>query len=401
MNVIFAALIAGAVVCAALEPATAAMGGAGAESVLHSFGNGSDGSKPFAGLTALKGMLYGTTINGGAHGDGTVFAIDRKSGAETVLYSFCSLQDCADGEEPYGNLVAFKGQLYGTTFGGGSGQGGTIYKFDLKTGTVTIVYTFCSLQNCGDGGESLAGLTAMNGMLYGTAFIGGAHGFGDVFSLDPKTGAEKVLYSFCSLDNCADGNETLSNLLSLNGTLYGTTIIGGAHKYGTAFSVDPKTGALTVLYSFCSADGCTDGGAAESGLIAVNGALYGTTYGGGADDMGTVFSLDPATGAEAVVYSFCGKAGCADGSIPYAGLLDQSGTLYGMTTDGGAKGYGTVFSLDPKTGAETVLYSFCSRQDCADGEGSDASLIDMKGKLYGTTFFGGAYDLGTVFALKP
>jgi|SRR5579871_109918 len=371
------------------------------ENVLHSFGSGADGAKPFANLTAMKGVLYGTTLDGGAHGDGTVFAIDPKSGAETVLYSFCSQQNCTDGEQPYGNLTVVKGELYGTTQQGGATNNGTIYAFNPGTGTVTVVYSFCSQQNCADGSEPFAGLTSVKDRLYGTAFDGGAHGDGVVFAFDPKTAAEEVLYSFCSQQDCADGNEPVTNLLELNGALYGTSLTGGAHNYGTVFSVNPKTGAETVLYSFCSQDGCTDGGPSEAALIAVNGTLYGTTYGGGAVDRGTVFTLDPSTGVETVLYSFCSKQNCTDGAEPFAGLLAAKDALYGMTGDGGTQGFGTVFSLDPVTGREKVLYSFCSEQDCADGEGSAANLINEKGTLYGTTFLGGANGLGTVFALKP
>ncbi len=401
MKAVSVVLVAGLVGCVLVRPVLAADGAKAGEKVLHAFGSGTDGSRPFPGLAPVNGMLYGTTIDGGAQGDGTVFAIDPKTGAVTVLYSFCGQQNCADGSEPYGNLTAVKGSLYATTFEGGSAGDGVIYALDPKSGTVTVVYSFCSQQSCADGADPLAGLTAVKGMLYGTTFDGGAHGFGTVFAFDAKTGGEKVLYSFCSQQSCTDGNEPITNLLALNGLLYGTTLDGGAHSYGTVFSVDPKTGAQRVLYSFCSQQACTDGGPSEAGLIAVNGTLYGTTYSGGAFDMGTVFALDPATGAETALYSFCSQQNCPDGDEPFAGLLAVKGTLYGMTGDGGAHDDGTVFSLDPATGAEKVLYSFCSQQNCTDGVGSEASLIDVKGTLYGTTFYGGANDLGTVFALKP
>ena len=400
MKVISVALAAGFAIWTPLGPALAADGAKTRETVLHSFGGGTDGQKPFAGLTDLKGVLFGTIIDGGAQGDGTVFALDPKTGKETVLYSFCSQQNCMDGSELYGNLVAVKGRLYGTTFEGGSGEGGTIYMLDPKSGTVAAAYSFCGQENCTDGSEPLAGLIELKGLLYGTTFDGGAHGFGSVFSFDPETGAEKVIYSFCSLGNCADGDEPISNLLAFGNMLYGTTPAGGAHTYGTVFSVDPETGVQAVLYSFCSQQACTDGGPSEAGLIALNGTLYGTTYTGGANDMGTVFAVDPVTDAQTVVYSFCGQQSCADGAASFSGLFAENSVLYGITTSGGVHNGGTVFSLDPLTGEETVLYSFCSRQNCDDGIGSDSSLIGVKGKLYGTTFYGGANDLGTAFELK-
>jgi uncharacterized repeat protein (TIGR03803 family) len=126
----------------------------------------------------------------------------------------------------------------------------------------------------------------------------------------------------------------------------------------------------------------------------VKGTLYGTTDEGGSHGAGTVFSIDPGTGAETVLHSF---GGTGDGSTPYASLIDVKGKLYGTTETGGAAAAGTVFSVDPKTGAEAVVYSFLGG---TDGKGPDASLIDVKGTLYGTTNEGGTDGYGTVFALR-
>ena len=109
-----------------------------------------------------------------------------------------------------------------------------------------------------------------------------------------------------------------------------------------------------------------------------------------------MFSVDLNTGVETVLYSFC-KMGCADGAEPFGGLIDVKGTLYGTTSGGGANGRGTVFSFDPSTGAEKVLYSFIGG---ADGAYPQGGLIDVSGTLYGTTTMGGAYSKGTVFALE-
>jgi uncharacterized repeat protein (TIGR03803 family) len=198
---------------------------------------------------------------------------------------------------------------------------------------------------------------------------------------------EKVLYSFCSQTNCTDGAEP-GGLIDVQGVLYGTTFGGGTGDCpgldgcGTVFSLDPSTGAETVLYAFT---GGTDGDVPLSGLIDVNGILYGTTeFGGnqnsdcGNGSCGTVFAFDLTTGEETVLYSFCSEQNCADGSNPHSGLIDVNGTLYGTTMYGGVNGMarqggelecsgsncGTVFSLDPSTGTEAVVYSFCSQSDC-------------------------------------
>jgi uncharacterized repeat protein (TIGR03803 family) len=401
------------------------------ETVLHSFAGPPDGESPEteAGLIDVKGTLYGTTYYGGTGtlALGTVFALDPGTGAETIAYSFCSKKNrkklgrCEDSQEPLAGLIDVKGRLYGTTYYGGIHGAGTMFRLKPGTGAEKLLYSFCSQQNCADGESPNTTPIDVNGMLYGTT-IGGGTGSaycgnspvrcGTVFALDPGTGAETVLYSFGS--SGTDGYAPEGGLIDVNGTLYGTTNEGGTHDAGTVFAIDPGTGTETVLYSFCSQQNCTDGEYPEAGLIDVNGTLYGTTALGGTSAGcrfgcgGTVFAIDPGTGAETVVYSFCsqlkGKR-CADGETPEADLIDVRGTLYGTTVQGGNTACGktiacgTVFSIDPSTEAEKVLYSFCSQQNCTDGKQPRTSLVDVKGTLYGTTFQGGAYGLGTVFAV--
>lgn len=388
------------------------------EKVLWSFGSGTDGQGPSAGLTGVNGTLYGTTVGGGIYGDGTVFAFDQKAGTEKVLYSFCIKGEfCADGDQPWAHLIAVKGTLYGTTVYGGdtgcSGGCGTVYSLNPNTGKEKVVYSFLGGE---DGRDPIAGLTDVNGTLYGTTDAGGSSDFGTAFALNRKTGIETVLYSFCGQQHCTDGRNSASALIALNGTLYGTTVAGGDHYMacqnagcGTVYALDPGTGAEQVMYSF---EGGADGANPSASLIAVNGKLYGTTYWGGGTGCGnrlgcgTVFSLDLGTGAEVVLHSFCTQQNCADGAYPSADLINERGTLYGTTQQGGdpgcyqALGCGTVFSIDPSTGAETVVYAFCHRQNCADGANPQAALLPLNGKLYGTTRSGGAYGYGTVFVLK-
>jgi uncharacterized repeat protein (TIGR03803 family) len=151
-----------------------------------------------------------------------------------------------------------------------------------------------------------------------------------------------------------------------------------------------------VLYKF---GGTADGCAPEAGLVNVKGTLYGTASGGGVNctqGYGVAFSLDPSTGTEVVVHAF---GGGTDGQGPSGGLIHVKGMLYGTTAFGGTYDGGTVFAIDPATGAETVIYSFCSQQNCADGVQPEGNLIHVNGTLYGTTYMGGAHGRGTVFAL--
>ncbi len=299
------------------------------------------------------------------------------------------------------------GTLYGTTDEGGTSGSGTVFSLDPKTGAETVLYSFIG-GNSGDGAHPEASLIDVNGTLYGTTAKGGtyvedAQGYGTVFAIDPKTGKETLLHSFCALQNCTDGANP-SSPIYLKGKLYGTTGNGGViDAGGTVFAIDLKVGGLTVVYSFCSQANCTDGQEQYAGLINVNGTLYGTTSKGGSANKGTVFALDWKTGAESVLYSFCGQENCIDGAMPYASVIAVDDTLYGTTAEGGAgDDGGTLFAVNMKTGKEKSVYSFCIQQTCSDGQNPYANLIDVKGTLYGTTQQGGGSGLGTVFALaKP
>lgn len=261
-------------------------------------------------------------------------------------------------------------------------------------GPETVLHAFGGKPD-GSGPNSVI---EMDGMLYGATAFGGSgsgcfHGCGTVFEVDPSTGAETVLYSFCGKSKkkpCEDG-QVPGSMVSVKGKLYGETQLGGVYQAGTVFAFDPKTRKVKLIHSFCEQN-CTDGSYADGGLTDVHGILYGTTPFGGAYDKGTVFALDPKTGAETVLYSFCsGGAPCIDGNLPNGGLLDVGGTLYGTTDRGGANcqdslGCGTLYALNPSTGVESVLYSFCSQQNCADGDEPASGLIDVTGTLYGSTF---------------
>ena len=309
-------------------------------SVLYSF-NAADGLNPKSGLVRdNEGNLYGTTSYGGASHGGTVFKLDT-AGRETVLHTFTG----PDGIGPSSGLVRDKeGNLYGTTSGGGASGQGIVFKLDT-TGTETVLHSFTGP----DGANPIAGLIRDEaGNLYGTTAFGGflncaGTGCGVVFKLDPA-GNETVLHSF----TWPDGAFPVAGLVQDNeGNLYGTTQGGGAFNEGTVFKLD-TAGLVTVLHSFT---GGTDGAIPqEAGLVQDKaGNLYGTTSLGGnlgcyaPSGCGVVFKLDPA-GAETVLHRFTWLGGV----FPFAGLVqDKAGNLYGTTTDGGASGFGTVFTLAP------------------------------------------------------
>jgi uncharacterized repeat protein (TIGR03803 family) len=182
------------------------------------------------------------------------------------------------------------------------------------------------------------------------------------------------------------------DLTEVNGTLYGTTSAGGPGG-GTVYSIT-TSGTETVLHTFGRGDGLRP----LAGLLNVKGTLYGTTVAGGKTGCydqrgcGTVFSVTT-SGKESVLYSFTGTSG--DGANPNARLINVKGKLYGTTPLGGTYTRGTVFSIGA-TGTEQVLHNFGSG---SDGASPEAGLINVKGKLYGTTEAGGTNNHGTVFAI--
>jgi len=358
---------------------------AATKSVLYYFGGSPDGYSPYGSLISVNGTLYGTTESGGDGGLGTVYAI-TPGGNEEVLHAF---QGGNDGAEPSAALRKVNGILYGTTeMGGGSpncGYGcGTVFSI-TPGGTETVLHAFAG----GDDGEwPHSRLIFVDGKLYGTTYSGGGGRVGTVFTITQR-GTEQVLHTFGG----SDGWYPDSGLINVNGTLYGTTLFGGKYNQGTVYSITP-TGMETVVYSFGSQFDETDGAVPYASLIAVNGVLYGTTAQGGAYGYGTVFSIAP-DGTENVVHSF---GSGSDGSRPFGGLIsDVKGTLYGTTFYGGIWQYGTVYSVTPG-GAETVLYAFGG---AGDGANPYADLKNVNGTLYGTTVSGGLHNYlaGTVFTI--
>jgi uncharacterized repeat protein (TIGR03803 family) len=365
--------------------------------------NGTNGAQPYAGLVqGINGSFYGTTFGGGANSLGTVFEITA-GGTLTTLYSFCSQTNCTDGSGPFAGLVqASDGSLYGTTYYGGAyGYGfGTVFKI-TPGGTLTTLHSFAGtvLGATGDGAYPRGGLIqATDGNFYGTTSGGGVADSGTVFEITAG-GTLTTLYSFCSLADCADGSGPDVGLVQAgDGSFYGTTDSGGTHGGGTVFQIS-AAGNLTTLYSFCSQTNCTDGGYPNAGLVqGADGNFYGTTDEGGAHGEGTVFQIS-AAGSLTTLYSFCSQTSCTDGGYPNAGLVQATdGNFYGTTMNGGTTDYaGTVFEITAG-GTLTTLYSFCSQTNCTDGSDPYAGLVQATdGNLYGTT---GGYAYGTVFSLS-
>lgn len=410
--------------------ATATRAAAQTETILHSFGSGTDGVGPGVSLIFdASGNLYGTTSSGGAYGTsttgGTVFELTPQMGggwSEAILYNFAG---GIDGGGPNGVIFDAHGNLYGTTTVGGVNCGnygydcGAVFELSPAAGggwTKTILHSFNN--NGTEGFNPYSGLVFDgSGNLYGTTYDGGVYANGTVFELMPKTGGkweEKILHSF---DN--NGKDaawpTKSLILDTSGNLYGTTDEGGTDYAGTIFELVHMAGGgfvEKVIHSFEGVAGRKDGFHPQGSLIfdaASN--LYGTTTQGGAHTYGTVFEFSPTTSGgwkESILYSF-NYINDTDPQRPEGGLIfDASGNLYGTTVYGGAYdfpygGYGTAFELIPTTGdswTETLLHSF--DDNGTDGDYPTGNLtFDPSGNLYGTTGEGGPNNAGTVFEITP
>ena len=396
------------------------------EKVLHSFGNGKDGSHPWAALISdAGGHLYGTTVWGGAYNLGSIFQLTRgANGSWTEKLIHCFGKG-TDGANPLAGLTFDAGgNLYGTTVSGGVLYAGTVFRLSPKGNgewSETVLHNFGG----GDGSEPYAAVILdQAGNIYGTTNLGGAHDGGSVFKLAPDANGKwtvTVLYSFCAISDCADGYAPSAGVvLDKKGNLYGTTPYGGAYHGGVAFRLTRGANghwSEIVLHNFGKDK---DGYSPFAGLVFdTSGSLYGATAGGGAFGVscgpgagcGTVFKLTRCRNgrwSERVLHSFgSGK----DGYNPVGDLvLDTSGNLYGTTSDGGAfgsqcgyAGCGTAFKVTHcKRGqwSERVLHNFGNGSDGASPFG--ALILDASGNLYGTTQFGGRFnDGGTVFEITP
>jgi uncharacterized repeat protein (TIGR03803 family) len=405
--------------------------------VIHEF-NDTKGGNPVAQLVFdSSGNLYGTAQTGGrakcTSDCGVVFKLYKSASGgwiEDVLHSFRGGKTDA-GSPLAGVVFDGAGNMYGTTYGGGSslcgGYGcGAVYELSPTiTGgwTYSVIYAF---SGGADGAQPLSQLVLDgSGNLYGTTLYGGANDFGGVFELSHASGAwtEAVLYSFTG---GSDGAEPYAGVVfDGSGNLYGTTWKGGltggicaSQGCGVVFELSKSSGAWTesVLHTF---SGGADGAYSQASLtIDTHGNLYGVTGTGGVsggcggEGCGLVFELSNSGGTwtETVLLTFqpgTSGFGGPGGANPYSGVtLDALGNLYGATHNGGVHGDGVVFELSPPTTAgwtETVLHSF----NVINGELPQSGVtLDGSGNLYGAAPYGGTGgycggSCGTIYEITP
>ncbi len=357
---------------------------------LWSFTGANDGANPYAGLVhGSDGNFYGTTYDGGTGGNGTVFRIGP-NGNLTNLWSFSG---GTDGANPGAGLAqGSDGSFYGTTYGSGSGPSGNGTVFRITSGgSLTTLWPFTGGT---DGANPYAPLVqGSDGNLYGTTSGSGSgpSAYGTVFRITTG-GSLSNLHSFVGSDGV---NPSAGLVQGSDGNFYGTTYSGGAYGYGTVFRI-ASNGNLTTLWSFTNG---LDGASSYATLVVgSDGNFYGTTSAGGASGYGTVFRIT-SSGSLSNLWGF---TGCSDGAYPVAGLVQGSdGNFYGTTSGSGSgpSAYGTVFQITPG-GNLTTLWLFTNGVDGASSYG--ALVQGSDGSFYGTTVGSGSGTSpnGTVFKLS-
>jgi uncharacterized repeat protein (TIGR03803 family) len=397
-----------------------------------------NGKYPYGSLIqATNGKLYGMTQNGGSNDYGVIFEYDTSTSTCTKKLDF---NGSLNGKLPHGSLMqASNGKLYGMTYQGGTMGYGVLFEYNPTTSTYSKKLDFAAIL---DGNQPQGSLIkASNGKLYGMTGYGGTNNYGIIFEYDPAT---SVFTKKIDFDGANGKNPSSSLYQASNGKLYGMTTYGGIHDDGVIFEYNIATSTCTKKLDFYNSNsnlshpygsliqaingkfygmisngglGSTYGvlfeydtsiyivssklffngtnGKNPTGSLmkASNGKLYGMTSEGGTNGYGVLFEYNPATSSYVKKLDF---AGTTNGSSPMGSLIEASnGKLYGMTMSGGAKGFGVLFEYDTVSSTYTKKLDFAG---AANGKYPYGTLIETSnGKLYGMTYYGGAFDYGALF----
>jgi len=383
------------------------------EQVIHTFGSGSDGQEPLSGLVSDSlSNLYGTTLAGGEYDAGTVFELSPSEAGwnEKVIYNF-------EGDRGYPKATLVldgEGNLFGTTSGGGVCCG---YVFELSpkpdgSWREKVIYKFVGGLYDGylpvgtlvfDAAGNLYGATTWGGNP--TCKVGGFTGCGTVFKLTPKKNGkiwrETILHFF----DQKSGQPGAGVIVDAAGTLYGTTPMGGTSKAcyqgcGTVFELKRVGGRWRETTIFNVQGGGNGSSPTGSLLRDASGNLYGALYKGG-NGSGLIFRLVPRVGRwqESVVYTFCTLNNCADGGSPVGLSSDSHGNIYGATFGGGTAGdfscgqypspCGTVFKVVPSKNGWRESVLYSFPQYQDDGMFPQAEVLVETGGTVYGTTFGG------------
>jgi uncharacterized repeat protein (TIGR03803 family) len=316
-----------------------------------------------------------------------------------VLYRFDPGSSYTDGTGPRALFQGFDGTLYGVTTGGGLSRGGTVFNTTSQGITTTLTALGTGL------GDAFASAPqdlqqAADGSLYGTTLSGGAANLGTVFKI-ATDGTLTILHSFGdgSVTNDGASPQYLGLTQGTDGNFYGVTTTGGSQGKGVIYRITPL-GVVSILHSFGDGTVAADGSTPRGNLIqGTDGNFYGTTKLGGSVGSGTIFKVTP-LGVVTILHSFGDGSITNDGANPHGALfLAANGNFYGTTKNGGSSGAGTVFQMTSGY-VVTTLHNFGDGSVAADGANPLAGVIQgFDGNLYGVTNLGGAANGGTVFEI--
>ncbi len=375
--------------------------------VLHAFTNSPDGANPRAGLILSGNTFYGTTVEGGSSGVGTVFRINTDGTCLTNLHSFpvVSGTKSTNSEGAYVSviLVLSGNTLYGTSYYGGTSGNGTVFRINTDGTCFTNLHNFTATSGSqytnSDGSGPSAGLIMSGNTLYGMTFGGGSTGVGAVFSLNTDGTGFTNLHSFIA---DSDGSRPQAGLILSGNTLYGTASGGGMPNSGTVFKLNTNGTGFTTLYTFTldSTSGNSDGAHPEGSFVLSGNTLYGTTVQGGSANVGAVFRINTDGTCFTNLHNF---VAVSDGAYPIGGLIISGNTLYGTAYVGGSSGNGTMFAINTDGTGFTNLHSFTATSGPKsinnDGAVLYASLLFSGNNLYGMASAGGSKGNGTLFRL--
>lgn len=389
---------------------------------LHNFaGAPGDGNNPYAGVVLSEGKLFGTTANGGASNQGSVFSVNRDGTGFALLHSFTT----AEGYYPYGSLAVSGSTLYGAVPFGGANGNGSVFALNSNGSGFKVLHHFSASTEVPDifnsptnsEGANPRSLILVGGTLYGTASAGGSSANGTLFRLNTNGGDFGMLHHFAPRfqgfpATNSDGMNPSSALLFSGRTLYGTAAGGGSAAHGAIFSVQTNGTGFVNLHSFTAVSGnnTNPDGIYPDGQLALAGdTLFGMASQGGSAGNGTLFALNTDGSAFTTLHHFTKSPGFPftltnpDGINPIGGLVVSGNILFGKTTAGGTQGAGVIFALNRDGGGFSSLFHFASNAPpattSATGHNSFGQLHLAAGVLSGTAAEGGTRGGGTVFSL--
>jgi len=341
------------------------------------------------------GLLYGATVNGGGPDDGGIVFRMAKSGANyQILHAFGPLST-TNGVSPWGGVIEGNdGRLYGATREGGAELAGTIYSLTRDGGDFKMVFSFSTNGAAGRYPMNSV-IQAKDGRLYGKTLSGGVGDGCTIFGVNTDGSNFKSLHSFEHSE--AARTIAYSGLIEgSDGMLYGTTSGEGTERNGSIFRINKDGSGFQTLYFFTGQ--APDGRVPDASVTEIAGVLYGTTEGGGFDDFGVLYRINRDGTDYRVLHEFTAQN--AEGYSPTSPPIEgPDGALYGTTYFGGPEDTGSIYRIKKDGSGLAFLYTFAGTNCPAYPYSALKILSD--GAFYGTTFNGLDEVYGAVFRINP